>query len=271
MKRIITLGTLVAMVVLMVFSGVAEAGIVGGSYNLPDDNSTATRSTTLHLVGGDTLTIDNGSTLTQTGEANGITLIGTFYGTDGKAALNISSGGIFEHTNPSGSTDGGNAFSLGNTGDITDQYGVVTVTGTGSKMTTLKNMRIGRSGFINPANTIASTLTIELGGMVMAEAIVYGNDASGKGNVRMGYGGILAIEGTKTLTQMATPGNGSGAFQYWNGSAWDDITNATAVTDYTLTYYSSSTIISDVDVNGYTVLEMMVPPPRRHGVNYQVE
>jgi T5SS/PEP-CTERM-associated repeat protein len=239
-----------AAAALASFSGVAEAAIMGvglgpGGVDLGPGDETITG---LSMAGGDTLTIDNGSTLTQTG---GLAIIGTFSGTDGAAVVNISSGGIFQHTDPAPG-DGGNAFSLGNTGGITNQYGVVTVTGTGSLMSTLKNMRVGRTGFVT-GTTIASTLTIEDGGLVMAEKIQMGSDASGVGNVRMGPGGILAIEGTKTLATMTTVGNGTGELQYWTGSAWDDITNATAVTDYTLAAGSGT-------LSGYTVLTMTAIP-----------
>jgi hypothetical protein len=249
-KRTKMLTAVLAVTALVAFSGVAEAGIVGGGYNLPADNSTAT-NTGLSMVGGDTLTIDNGSTLTKT--AN-LALIGTYYGADGAAVLNISSGGVYEHTQIEPG-DGGNAFTLGNTGGGTNQYGVVTVTGTGSLMSTLKNMRVGRTGF-DTGTTIASTLTIEDGGLVMAEKIEMGGDTSGVGYVRIGYGGSLAIEGTKTLGEMTTVGNGTGELQYWTGSAWSELTQTVLDNDDDITLAAGSGAL----LSGYTVLTM-VPEP----------
>jgi T5SS/PEP-CTERM-associated repeat protein len=159
------------------------------------------------------------------------------------------------------SNEPGISFQFGQTGDQTEQYGVVTVTGAGSKMTAVNSIRVGKEWGGAAGTTIASTLTIEDGGLVMVPALLYGMTSTGKGYVRMGSGGILAILGTKTLSEMATVGSGSGAFEYnpsGDGTSWVTLntTNATLGTDYTLTTYSEETFISGMDVNGYTVLTM---------------
>ena len=263
----IALGALVAMAAaLVMFSGVAEADVVVNGVTLTNGNYTTSAVYIMNNSGVNT--IDGGSHWTHNETTPPTSNDGIFIiGHSMLSTLTVSGGGWLEATdaNPSDAY----AITLGNQ---TGGAGDVTVTGTGSKITAPTSMRVGRRSATVASNTIATTLTIEDGGLVMlAAAPVYGTDnqtgdaekGKGLGYVRMGYGGILAVSNSHTLTEMAVVGNGSGAFQYWDGSDWDDITNATegASDDYTLTYYSSNTSISGMNVNGYTVLEMIVPPP----------
>ena len=170
------------------------------------------------------------------------------FGNNNAATLTVSGGGWLEVQTGTGIGDT-YALQIGNQSSGTAD---ALVTGAGSKVTVT-------NGLISVARQFGpSFLTIEDGGLVMTtNTIVMGRTGGGgSGFVRMGYGGILAVAGTKTLAQMATVESGSGEFQYWTGSGWDDIVNATegASDDYTLAAGTD-------DLAGYTVLTMLFPPP----------
>ena len=224
------------MAALMMFSGVADAEITG-TVNVPGDDSTYTSSGVFTMNGDNT--IDGGSHWTHNDDLFKI-------GNRTTGSLTVSGGGWLEVTAIS-VPDANFAFQVGNQGG---GIAHALVTGTGSKVTTLADIQVGRN------EAVPSTLTIEDGGLVMAEGVVYGRDA-GVGYVRMGSGGMLAIEGAgKTLlSQMAGPGAGTGELQYnpsGDGTTWVNMTGATGGgVDYTLADGTD-------DLAGYTVLEMVV-------------
>ncbi len=180
MKKMISLGTLVAMVALLVFSGVANAAIiVNGSQVSAGDYTT---SGIYNLRNPGVNTIDGGSHWTHNSNppitGNGLWKMANWAN---PTTVTISGGGWLELTGDT--SDGGYVFQVGNqVGGV----GHMLVTGTGSKVTTLELVQVGR-------NYSGSTLTIEDGGLVVGEDVVLGRQ-SGSGFLRMGAGGMLAIE-----------------------------------------------------------------------------
>jgi len=165
-------------------------------------------------------TIDgSGSTASVTG-LNGDVYIGRY----GNATLDISNGGLLTNTD-----DGFVGAKLGGSGTIT-------VAGTGSAWKLGDILYVGRDG--------AGTLTIENGGLVQAGRLAIDYDvANDDGEVRVGPGGMLAIaDGGSAANNigafLALLTDGTDNMVYWNGSAWDDIRNATQGTDYALDQYS---------------------------------
>ena len=138
------------------------------------------------------------------------------------------------------------AFQVGNQGGGIAQ---ALVTGPGSKVTTLTPIQVGRNDF-------GSTLTIEDGGLVVGQDVVLGRQ-SGSGFLRMGPGGVLAIEGAgKTLLSQMHTVQGGGEMQYnpsGDGTTWVNIAGATEGVDYTLADGTG-------DLAGYTVLTMAQTP-----------
>jgi VCBS repeat-containing protein/T5SS/PEP-CTERM-associated repeat protein len=159
-------------------------------------------------------------------------------------SLTVSGGGWLEVTAPS--VPDTYAFQVGNQGG---GIAHALVTGTGSKVTTLTPIQVGR-------NESGSTLTIEDGGLVVGQDVVLGRQ-SGSGFLRMGAGGVLAIEGAgKTLLSQMHTVQGGGEMQYnpsGDGTTWVNITGATGGgVDYTLANGTGA-------LAGYTVL-VIVPP-----------
>jgi T5SS/PEP-CTERM-associated repeat protein len=225
----IALGTLVVMAVLVMFSGVAEADIDG----VPGDNTTAG----VYTMNG-THTIDGGSHWTHNDNLFKI-------GNRTTGSLTVSGGGWLELTATEVQvTDGDFIFQVGNqSGGIAHAL----VTGAGSKVTTVGDIQVGR-------NESGCTLTIEDGGLVVGEDVVLSRDSGSNNLLRMGAGGILAIEGTgKTATGQFWTTNGTGEMQYnpsGDGTTWVNIPGATGGgVDYTIADGTG-------DLAGYSVLTM---------------
>ena len=157
-----------------------------------------------------------------------------------EGTLSVSDGGKFVSTNQAAvghSTGGGQA----------------TVTGTGSIWKIDNLLGLDRND-----DSPTATLTIEDGGLVQAkDANFYGDN----GVIRMQTGGMLALEGTASdlseFTALFTGTYDTGDIQYYTGSAWDDIENATAGADYTVSAGTG-------DLAGYSVLT--VPEPTTLGL-----
>ena len=97
---------------------------------------------------------------------------------------------------------------------------------------------------------------------------------SATGYVHMGVGGVLAVDGDKTfattgIDPFVTGGlfttTTTGEIRYnptGDGTTWVNMNGAaTEDTDYSLVYHTSEYIVNGLDLNGYTVLEMLVIPP----------
>lgn len=131
--------------------------------------------------------------------------------------------------------------------------GKVTVTGIGSTWKIGQNLFAGVMG--------SGTLNITDGGLVS----VYGQlniDTGGNAGdsfINMASGGQLALRGNASnsiddFLNLVSPYEGKDAIRYWNGSAWENITNATAGVDYTLEYLTAG------DLAGYTLLNVVAVP-----------
>ena len=200
-------------------------------------------------AGGVLMGQSNGSagTLTVTGPGSkylGADLTVGNYGGDG--TVNVTSGGSVETAN----------FQMGSNGSSD-----VLVTGAGSYLSATTRLQVGRQG------TPSVTLTVADGGLVQTALLQFGEGGEFTvGNVHMAVGGILAVSGNKTANPFVNgglftfSGTPTSEIQYDAGSGYVNMTGATEGADYTLTYYNSSTFINGVDVNGYTVLTMLVPP-----------
>ncbi len=163
---------------------------------------------------------------------NGANLNVGYYGT---GTLEILAGGTVRNTN-------------GHVGLYAGSTGAVTVDGYGSTWTNQNGLYVGYQG--------TGTLTVTGGGLVTADAGLFiDHDGGGESFVNMSTGGRLALlgEADDDIYDFLGLVSGTDAIRYWNGTAWDDITNATPGVDYTLTYHTTG------DLEGYTVLT--VPEP----------
>jgi T5SS/PEP-CTERM-associated repeat protein len=229
-----TLVALAAVCCAMVaFSGVAEADIILNGVT-ESDPLTSSGVKTINGVN----TVDGGSLWTHNNDLLKI-------GNRTTGSLTVSGAGVLNITPATvGDTF---AFQVGNQGGGIAQ---ALVTGPGSKVTTLTPIQVGR-------NSLGSTLTIEDGGLVVGQDVVLGR-SSGSGFLRMGLGGVLAIEGAgKTLLSQMHTVQGGGEMQYnplGDGTTWVNITGATGGgVDYTLADGTG-------DLAGYTVLTMAALP-----------
>jgi len=231
-----------AVTALVAFSGVADASVVVNGTEVASGDYTTGSTGFYNLTNSGVNTIDGGSHWTHNDDGgNGLWKMANRAPT----TMTISGGGWLELIGDT--SDGGYVFQVGNQGG---GVGHMTVTGTGSKVTTLELVQVGR----NESNC---TLTIEDGGMVMAEMVVLSRDSGTNNLLRMGRGGILAIEGTgKTTTGQFWTTNGTGEMQYnpsGDGTTWLNITGATGGgVDYTLADGTD-------DLAGYSVLTMAEP------------
>ena len=229
-KKLITLLAVAGLVLALGFSGVADAAIIG-TVNDPDDY-TSSGVFTMNGIN----TIDGGSHWTHNDDLFKI-------GNRTTGSLTVSGGGWLEVT--AASVGDTYALQVGNQGG---GIAHMLITGTGSKVSTLTSTAVGR-------NESGCTLTIDDGGLLISEVVKLGRDG-GEGKLRMGVGGMLAIEGAgKTLTSQLWSTDNSGEMQYnplGDGTTWVNITGATGGgVDYTLADGTG-------DLAGYTVLEMVV-------------
>ena len=131
-------------------------------------------------------------------------------------------------------------------------------------------VKVGRNG------TDTAILSLVDGGLAKTTKLQFAEDGGSGGYVQMGIGGVLAVLGDKTTNPFLPKGlfslntaidayNGLyrfGEIRYHNGTSWVNMNGAAVEnTDFTIEYVTTSTIINGQDVNGYTVLTMLVPPP----------
>ena len=140
--------------------------------------------------------------------------------------------------------------------------GTALVTGANSKLTTPGTLYFGQQA------SGTGTLTVEDSGLVQASGIQFGWDPNPNfHSIHMGVGGVLAVQGSHLVNPFQTGGlfnivggGSTGEIQYDAGAGFVNMTGATENTDYSLVYHSSSYIVNGQELNGYTVLTMLVPP-----------
>ena len=173
--------------------------------------------------------------------ADGGVVEGGDVGANGTGSLTIKAGGMLKSD-------------YGYLGNSSGSTGTATVTGAGSRWVT---------SMLDVGNWGTGSLTIADGGLVSVAGTlrIRGNDSFI--NMYGDSGGMLALKREADASLQAFLGHVSGAddaIRYWDGSAWADITKATAGTDYTLAYFDKETFVSGVDLNGYTLLTVMPEP-----------
>jgi T5SS/PEP-CTERM-associated repeat protein len=230
MKKLITLFAIAGMVLALAPAALAAIVLDGSTKTSPYVTSGA-------LAADGVSTMDDGSLWTHNDDL-------LKFGNRTTASITISGGAVLNVT--AASVGDTYALQFGN-----QSGGVVqaVVTGAGSKAKTLTAIQIGR-------NDSGTTLTIDLGGLVMAEGVMLARSDGSNNFIRMGLGGILAIEGTgKTTTAQfwSTGGDASNVMQYDTGSGWANITGATSGVDYNIADGSG-------DLAGYSVLTMIPEP-----------
>lgn len=127
-------------------------------------------------------------------------------------------------------------------------HGFVLVHGAGSTMNVAGDMTVARLD--------SGALKIGDDGLVSVGGVFSIDPADMYGYVQMYGGGKLALLGnvSSSITDFLSIVTGNDAILYWNGSAWDNIVNATAGVDYTLTAGTG-------DLAGYTVLTVTAAGP----------
>ena len=129
--------------------------------------------------------------------------------------------------------------------------GEVTVDGSGSTWTNNSSLDVGYLG--------NGTLDITNGGLVIVAGILSIDPNGGDDSfVNMSTGGMLALIDSSwasgdNLGDFLDLIRGNDAINYWDGSAWADITGGTYGVDYTLEHLTTG------DLAGYTMLA--VPEP----------
>ena len=133
----------------------------------------------------------------------------------------------------------------------------VVVSGAGSLWENKSNLWVGGTWASGGSLTITDGALVSVAGEL---GIDY--QENGNGFINMTSGGMLAIKGnaddsiTQFLNELVSPGRGTDAINYWNGSDWADITEATMGVDYTLEYIDAGNLA------GFTKLTVAnVPEP----------
>jgi T5SS/PEP-CTERM-associated repeat protein len=179
---------------------------------------------------GKVIVRDTGSEWTSSGGLN--------VGHSGHGELEVRMGGEVSNT------------SSGMIGFYDGSSGKATVRGAGSTWTNSSVLRVGLRGagrlqiFDDGLVSVARELTIDYTGPVDSR-------------IAMANGGMLALNDGAAgddLADFLSMVAGTGSIRYFNGAAWDDITNATAGVDYTVAYQSGG------DLDGYTVLTVTAAP-----------
>jgi len=171
--------------------------------------------------GAGTLTVDgSGSALTSSGNTF---VLGR---SSSSGTLRISHGGV---VNTSGTVYMGN---------VSSATAIAVVEGSGSAWKNTGTLLVGEDG--------NGTLYITNSGLVSAGSLTIDQDLDGDGVVLMDSGGMLGVAdgGTAatTLTEFLALVGGTDNIDYWDGSAWTDITGGTQGTDYTLDQYSENSV-----------------------------
>ena len=144
--------------------------------------------------------------------------------------------------------DGGSRVnsSVGRLGGGPSAVGMATVTGTGSTWINSDSLGIGGSPDGTDPNG-DGVVNIRDGGMVASFFTIHIDPGSA---INIKSGGMLAKRAPPkeyTLTDFLIRIDGSDAINYWNGSEWSDITNATLGVDYAFDYRA-------INGQGYAVL-----------------
>jgi hypothetical protein len=208
-------------------------------------------------------------TITVTGAGSKLIMdnsfdIGQGGATGSGSGLIVAAGGFVSNTYIS------SAFITGNGNGSINPY--IQVTGANSVLLALNGkFSMGQQSF--GATMTGCRVLIGDGGLVQTKEMMLGLDGTGcEAYVHMSPGGILAVLGNKTSNPfvkggMFNAGGGTPAVGIMynpsgNGTTWVDMIGATLGVDYTLSYETSgATDINGQDVNGYTVLTVLVPPP----------
>jgi T5SS/PEP-CTERM-associated repeat protein len=243
---------------------------------------------TINISGGGTVNAGRATFLGYLSEGTGyVTVSGTgstyaagppngdgwlYIGFLGHGAVEISNGGTLTTTHL-----------YTRIGDQIGGSGTLTIEDSGS-IATLQGLYIGRegAGTVNVTNsgTLLSTSTISVGlatgssgivnisndGLLKAYDLFISADANPNSVVKVDIGGMLALhgDGSASITAFmnlmpnslwdpwySVSRTNSENIDYWNGTAWDDLDNATPGSDVDLTYYTSG------DLSGYTVLTVL--------------
>lgn len=153
-------------------------------------------------------------------------------GTSSSGVMIIENGGVAQTYN---------SATVGYIGYGTGSDGWVDVIDPDSKWVLEGDLHVGRGD--------DGVLRIRNGALVSVGGTLYIDEyAQNRGNIYIGNGGRLALKGAAADIQgFLGLASGSDDINYWNGSGWDNIANASAGTDYTLASGSD-------DLAGYTVL-----------------
>ena len=239
-------------------SGTVNFGRYGSTtMNIKNGGAVTQNSGTMDMAGlagsSSTLNIASGGTLANDSLVVGQTGTGAVT-VDGSGSLLTTSGNLILGNYGSATldiTDGANVSANGTTTRIgfrSGASGTLVVSGAGSVLNT-KNLDVGWS------TGSSGMLNISDGGLVASESLLTSTNAT-LGVVQMGLDGVLALQGDGSADITAFLGLvGEGDnIDYWDGSAWADITSGTEGVDYTLTLHSSG------DLDGYTSLTVIPEP-----------
>ena len=215
------------------------------------DLSITSGGTWTHGTTGD-FKLGVGGTSTVTVDGAGSSLVNNdelFVGVNTAGILNITNGGTVDVT--------GAASDRVRVGFNNGATGAVTISGSGSTLSG-KLVEVGWSA--------GSTGTVEIsdGGLLVADDLFLSSDAT-TGIVKVGLDGMLAMlgDGSASITafldlmpDLSGVVVNSENIDYWNGLAFDDLTNATPGVDVDLTFHTSG------DLSGYTVMTVIqIPEP----------
>ncbi len=255
-------------------SGGAQSGymIVGvgssGTVNITGDLSVDKRIM-LGVTGNATMTISNGAVLNNLSTAgpndSGAVLANEFGSSasvtvDGAGSKWINNGyltvgykGYSTLTITNGAMVSNGLCSIASNGVSS----AVVVSGAGSLWQNKSDLWVGGTWASGGSLTITDGALVSVAGEL---GIDY--QENGNGFVNITTGGMLAIKGdaddsiTQFLDELVSTGRGTDAINYWNGSDWANITEATMGVDYTLEY------IDNGELSGFTKLTVAnVPEP----------
>ena len=227
-----------------------------GTVDISGGSLTASSRLIIGRYGSGTLKIANGGTVSSywdyiaryAGSTGAVTVDGTgsswtttnylYVGRYGNGTMDITGGGLVTSTN--------NGF----VGVYSGSTGGVSVKGSDSTWKNNNHLYVGNDG--------SGTLEIFEGGLVSVAGDLYIDNNGGNDSfIDMKTGGMLAVDGNAddSIADFLGLVYGTDAIRYWNGSAWDDINNATEGVDYWLEYQTTG------DLSGYTKLTVGVPEP----------
>ncbi len=152
--------------------------------------------------------------------------------------------------------NGGFVYSIrSNVGFLGDSTGTVTVTGAGSRLFIVDTLDIGFNQFSFDLSGEGFVNIFNEGLLQVSGNLLVSSESENNSHVNMKTGGILALQGEAddSLTEFLDLIIGSDAINYWDGTTWSDITNATLGLDYTLDYHNTGFLA------GHTLLTVGTP------------